>query len=439
MGIRKLINGILQLGAESTATTQATAVIQSMSGSLALVPSGSGAITAAIPDGTATGGNARGIYAVDLQIVRDSNVKVAGSIYSVIAGGYWNGIDVNSGYSVITGGAANRIANGGYAFIGSGNSNFINGGFGFNHVIVGGTSNTVSGGNGNTFIGGGSTNTVSGGYGVITGGLNNTVSSNYSTVSGGQSNAASTNTHATVVGGQSNTASGQYSVAGGLSNTASGGRSFAFGNNNTASGLNGIALGDTNTASGQAAIAFNGRTQATSGYSATFGYFSRSYLPGQQVFNSGFFTAAGDNQQSLLTPYKQDTLTTGATSSLSLDGTGTTNLIIPNGNNRAWNVTIDTIAVVTAITGTATGVTVGDCYRETKQLLFKRIGGTSSIVGTVDTSAIKSDSGMSTAALTVTAGASQEMALTFTAPTFTGGGSVTCRVVSKVMLVEVAY
>jgi hypothetical protein len=82
---------------------------------------------------------------------------------------------------------------------------------------------------------------------------------------------------------------------------------------------------------------------------------------------------------------------------------------------------------------------VGDCYRETKQLLFKRIGGTSSIVGTVDTSAIKSDSGMATALLTITAGASQQMALTFTAPTFAGGGSVTCRVVSKVSLVECAY
>jgi hypothetical protein len=46
---------------------------------------------------------------------------------------------------------------------------------------------------------------------------------------------------------------------------------------------------------------------------------------------------------------------------------------------------------------------------------------------------------MSTALLDVTAGASQEMTLTFTAPTFTGGGSVTCRVVSKVSLVEVAY
>jgi hypothetical protein len=46
---------------------------------------------------------------------------------------------------------------------------------------------------------------------------------------------------------------------------------------------------------------------------------------------------------------------------------------------------------------------------------------------------------MGSASLIPTAGASQELALTFTAPTFAGGGSVTCRVVAKVELVEVAY
>jgi hypothetical protein len=32
-----------------------------------------------------------------------------------------------------------------------------------------------------------------------------------------------------------------------------------------------------------------------------------------------------------------------------------------------------------------------------------------------------------------------DLILTFTAPTFSGGGSVTCRVVAKVELTEVAY
>jgi hypothetical protein len=193
------------------------------------------------------------------------------------------------------------------------------------------------------------------------------------------------------------------------------------------------------TSSGLSSVGIGSALYPSGDYSTVFGYRSKTYLYGQLSNGNGYFSSDGDSMQSLLTARKLDTLTTAATTVLSLDGTGTTNLIIPNGNNRAWNVTIDTIAVVTAITGTATGVSVGHCYSETKQLLFKRIGGTSSIVGTVDTSAIKSDSGMSTASITISAGGSQQMAITFTAPTFAGGGSVTCRVVSKVSLVEVAY
>jgi hypothetical protein len=123
---------------------------------------------------------------------------------------------------------------------------------------------------------------------------------------------------------------------------------------------------------------------------------------------------------------------------LSLDGTGTTNLIIPNGNNRAWNVTVKTIATVTTITGTATGVTVGDSYLQNDVILFKRIGGTSRVVSTIET-LNGGDNSMVTAVVTYSAGASQELAITFAAPAFAGGGSLTMRVVSKVELVEVAY
>ena len=42
-------------------------------------------------------------------------------------------------------------------------------------------------------------------------------------------------------------------------------------------------------------------------------------------------------------------------------------------------------------------------------------------------------------AINYTAGASQEMALTFTGPTFLGGGSVTMRVVARIELAEVAF
>lgn len=378
----------LRLTSDSNVATQTTAVIQAdtTNSSIAIVPNGTGAIIASIPDGTATGGNARGNYAVDLQMSRTAANQVASNQLSSILGGERN------------------VASGGYS------------------VVIGGRLNQSTG---TSSVTGGDQQTASAPYSVAIGGNANTASSNYSTISGGQGNSTFNNTHATVVGGQSNTSSGQHSVSGGLSNSAGGSRAVCFGRSNVASGFQSIALGEYNSVSAN--------------YGFGIGSDCKAYLYGQFASAVGPISVNGDAQQSLLTSRRSASLTTGATTVLSLDGSGTTNLIVPDGNNRAWNVQIDTIAVVTAITGTATGVSVGDCYRETKQLLFKRVGGTSSIVGTVDTTSIKSDTSMSTAALTVTAGASQQMALTFTAPTFAGGGSVTCRVVSKVSLVEVAY
>jgi len=364
-----------------------------------------------VPDGTTTGGNSRGQYSVDLQRFRTFNTRVASGNYSSIIGGASN--SATGSYSVS--GGQNNQATGVWA------------------TAIGGGDNSATGNYSNSI--GGNLNNATAQFSSVIGGASNTVSSSYSTISGGQSNTASTNTHATVVGGQSNTASGQYSLAGGSGSNATNTRTFAFGG--TASGQYSCTIGFACTSSGQISSSFGRSTQATGQYSFSLGNESLSYLQSSQSLSGGQFSAAGDAQQSLLTARRESTLTSAATTLLFLDGASTN--IIPNGNNRAWNVQIDTIAVVTAITGTATGISVGHCYRETKQLLFKRIGGTSSIVGTVDTSAIKSDSGMSTASITISAGGSQQMAITFTGPSFLGGGSVTCRVVSKVSLVECAY
>ena len=405
LGVLQLSNrrvGVLQ---DSGVTTQTSSVIQATTtnANLVITPNGTGALVASIPDGTATGGNARGSRAVDFSLSRLSNTSVASGNNSAILAGY-----------------NNRAS-------------------GSSSSICGGDNNIAS--NQYTHIGGGTQNTTSGEFSTIAGGFLNTASSNLSTISGGQSNTASTNTHATVVGGQSNTASGQKSVTGGNGNIASGTWSTSFGNGNTASGQQAIAIGSGNTSSvtGGIALGSGNSTNLLGIYGTSLGAESNSYIRGQHALATEKFSVVGDAQQSLLTARNLSALTTGATLVLSLDGTGISSLIIPNGNNRAWNVTIDTISVVTAITGTATGVSVGDCYKESKQLLFKRIGGTSSIVGTVDTTAIKSDSGMATASITISAGGSQQMAITFTAPIFLGGGSVTCRVVSKVSLVECAY
>lgn len=380
--------------ADSLATTQSSSVISASTtnANLVIAPNGTGALVASIPDGTATGGNARGVNAVDLQTVRSANTQVAGT-RAVIVGGSANTASATE--AVVVGGA-NNVAGKLQSFIGGGNSNTISLGLGEN-AIVGGTLNTNSGT-----------------YGFIGAGLQNTVSSTYSVVSGGQSNTASTNSHATVVGGSGNTSSGQNSVSGGLSNTASGLRSVSFGESNT------------NSAS----------------YSFGIGYRTTGYLYGQFQAGSGFFTANSDAQQSLLTARREATLTTSGTTVLSLDGTGTTNLIIPSGTNRMWNVQVRWVAVVTTITGTATGVTVGDTKTSTDLLAVAKRGGVTTVSAhtSAGTHAIETIAGSLTAAnIAYTAGASQEMAITFTGPTFVGGGSVTMRVVAAISLTEVAY
>ena len=403
-------------------------------------------------DGTVAGGNTRGEGAVDLQTIRNNANQVAGGLLSFIGGGEQN--RASQPYNLVVGGYVNAANTGAYS------------------AVVGGRNNTT---NAN--------------YCFAGGGLQNQVLSDFSTVSGGQTNIASTNTHATVVGGQGNTSSGLQSIAGGLGNTASGARSISIGgtgsnvaSNNraiviggegntanavtsavinsmystasgslsmvlnsesghTASGNNSMVI-NCGSASGVRSIAFNNGV-VTSSLGIAYNTNSKADLYNQFSISNGV-NINGGSQYSQLVASKNDTLLTGGTTVLSLDGTGVTNLIIPSivstgATNRMWNVSVKTVAVVTAITGTATGVTVGDTYMQNNSILFKRRISVGSTLVSVGTAEVLSDTSMSTSLMTYTKGASEELGLTFTAPTFAGGGSLTIRVVSKVELVEVAY
>jgi len=105
-------SGIVEINKANNALTQNTAVIKSVGSDasigLALMPKGNGAITAQVPDGTVTGGNARGQYAVDLQMFRTANTKVASGQNSTVAGGYRN--TASGQYSTVAGGTSNTAA-----------------------------------------------------------------------------------------------------------------------------------------------------------------------------------------------------------------------------------------------------------------------------------------------------------------------------------------
>jgi hypothetical protein len=424
---------------DSTVTTQASAVIQAstLNDSLIIAPSGTGALMLNIPDGLTSGGNARGQYAVDLQRIRGGATQIASGFASVIAGGEQNR---NSGTdSSILGGIGNIISSN-FGSVGGGSSNNVSSNY---STVSGGQSNTASTGTHAT-VGGGLSNTASGQYSTVIGGVSNTASGLACTVAGGSGANIASGARSGTFAGEGNTAnSNSSSVLGSMYSTASGVQSMVLnsGSGNTASGANSMVI-NTGNASGTQSIAFNGgRTDI--GLSISFNTNSRATLYNQFAISNGV-NINGGSQSSQLIASKNDILTTGGTTVLSLDGTGVTGLIIPNtdysvAGNRAWNVTIKTIAIVSVITGTATGVTVGDVYSENKYLLFKKVVGISSIVGTVDTNNIKSDASMNTSNIIITVGGLQQMAITFTAPTFLGGGSVTCKIVSKVELTEVAY
>ena len=142
---------------------------------------GTGAILRHVPDDTATGGNKRGVRAVDFQTSRNANTQVA------------------SGEKSFIGNGNNNTASGVCSFIGSGEGNSI---VGQNSAILGGSSNSINGsssaivsGANNTvsvetqgFIGTGGSNTVGRYGGAILSGLNNDNQGYHAFIGNGRNN-----------------------------------------------------------------------------------------------------------------------------------------------------------------------------------------------------------------------------------------------------------
>jgi hypothetical protein len=136
---------------DATTSTQANVAITNQhsgqtNSALVLTPKGTGAfILGPKPDGTATGGNARGAGAVDLQLVKTVNTRVASGQESFAAGSNCTA----SGLTSIAMGNGSTASGGQSAVIGglSNNCNSSNGG------IYSGSTNACSGQS--AFIGGG--------------------------------------------------------------------------------------------------------------------------------------------------------------------------------------------------------------------------------------------------------------------------------------------
>lgn len=277
-----------------------TAVGSSTNVDFAIKPKGTGAILAAIPDSTATGGNKRGANAVDLQTDRTLASEVSSGGYSVNLGGSRN--TSSGGYSVNIGGYLNT-SSGNYAIAG-GYNNTSNSSY---SVALGG-SNTAS----NTgAVALGNSNIVSGVAGFGSGSLNIN-SGNYSAVFGYSNSISGA---FTIRAGYGNTGNGAYSITSGYNNAVSGSENGCFGSSSTVSADYAFSLGYGNTANSINSLAIGKDAN-------TFSIINKF------SFGTTRFTSNGDNQLGELILSASTTGNTATTLTVDRNTAGTTNQLI---------------------------------------------------------------------------------------------------------------
>lgn len=241
----------------------------------AIIPKGTGALLANIPDNTATGGNKRGEYAVDWQLARET----------------WNFRVASGNYSVISGGRSNTAS-------------------GLYSSVIGGRLCQATG-----------DNSIAGGGGVASGsssvGLGNSTASGANSFAMGDSNTASGNGGSMCIG-RSSTSSGDGAQSLGAFNTSSSIRSITIGESNIASAPNTAAIGRENTANAE--------------YSFAFGFGSHVFGIKHRIAKAGgYISTIGDSQSSTFILKRRttgNTATTLTTNNASADSTN--QLILSN-------------------------------------------------------------------------------------------------------------
>ena len=108
-------------GVDYAGTDYEAASVAAANGYLAIVPNGTGSIQAAVSDGTAAGGNSRGLLSIDLQLSRTAADQVYSGSTSVLIGGTSNKVEGVS--NVAIGGSENSVEGLIRSTIVSGNNN----------------------------------------------------------------------------------------------------------------------------------------------------------------------------------------------------------------------------------------------------------------------------------------------------------------------------
>lgn len=393
-------------GSGTQATSTWTATNAAANVNAAIVPKGTGAIVAQLPDGTITGGNSRGQYSVDLQRIRTAATQVASGNYSVVAGGQ------------------NNTASGINTFIGSGINNQATNSY---SSVVGGQGNSCDDRAGG-FIGGGGGNSIGNNrYCAILGGNGNSIGGGdiRSSIAGGLLNSLATSEFSFIGGGQENTCNGNAFIVGGYQNTAG-----------SSSGRNFIGAGNNNTANASGSSVVGGSTNAANGsFSAVLGGAnSVANLYGQQSYAAGRFSANGDAQAHEL--IWRRSITGTAQTELFLDGASIA-AILPT-TNTAWHGIIDICSICT-VAGSGTTV-LGDVAATSYKATIKRLNTNTTIVGTVqEIGTTNADTSMATVVFTIDANNTNEsLRIQFTPPA-TAAADTVIRVVATFRGTQIKY
>lgn len=285
-----------------------SAVAPTNNADFALITKGNGALLRDTPDNTATGGNKRGFYGVDLQSSRASSSQVASGSYATISGGINN--TASGSYSFATGGnntATNTYAvalgynntASGYNATGIGNNNTASGQYAFaaGRDNISSNSYTVALGYNHEVSGPGSIamgyeNRVDSSYSAVVGGNNVLFSGNYNFVSG-QSNITSGNAYGATLGysiinygfaavllgyDHTTTTSADYAFAAGQSHTLQAINTAAVGRGHFIAGNYGFAAGQSNniTSTGDWGTAFGNTNNVDAPYATVMGVYGES-------------------------------------------------------------------------------------------------------------------------------------------------------------------
>lgn len=159
----------------------------------------------------------------------------------------------------------------------------------------------------------------------------------------------------------------------------------------------------------------------------------------QSILGPGNIDVSGGSVYTkTLVAYRTEALPSGGTMTLSTDGTGITGLIVPEEPYVGWNVRVETIATVIDVIGDVVDVAIGSVYSESTSIVFKAVGGLSTIVAIVSSEA-GYDTSMTTSTMLYSIGGVQNLNFQFQFPIFVGSGTVEISAVSKVEIVEITY